>query len=60
MTKEQRTKRIWALTRELATLLEQESPQPAVKFLTAADLPAWVAEGLRDAVRRKCAETATH
>jgi hypothetical protein len=27
-----------------------------VKFLTAADLPAWVAEGLREAIRRKIAE----
>jgi hypothetical protein len=27
-----------------------------VKFLSAADLPGWVAEGLREAIRRKCAE----
>ena len=25
-------------------------------WLTAADIPAWVAEGLREAIRRKCAE----
>jgi hypothetical protein len=57
MTQEQRTKRIRDLTRELSTLLEEESPRPAVKFLTAADLPGWVAEGLRDAIRRKIAES---
>jgi hypothetical protein len=44
------------LTRELSTLLAQETPRPAVKFLSAADIPAWVAEGLREAIRRKCAE----
>jgi hypothetical protein len=27
-----------------------------VKFLSAADAPVWVAEGLRDAIHRKCAE----
>jgi hypothetical protein len=48
--------RIQVLTRELSTLLEQETPRPVVKFLSAADLPAWVAEGLREAIRRKCAE----
>jgi hypothetical protein len=48
--------RIRTLTRELSTLLAQEAPRPAVKFLTAADIPAWVAEGLREAIRRKCAE----
>jgi hypothetical protein len=56
MTHEQRTARIKSLTRELASLLVQESPRPAVKFLDAADIPAWVAEGLREAIRRKCAE----
>jgi hypothetical protein len=56
MTKEQRNDRIRALTIELSILLEEEGPRPAVKFLTAADLPAWVAEGLRAAVRRKIAE----
>ena len=56
MTHEQRTARITKLTRELSSLLAQEAPRPAVKFLSAADLPAWVAEGLREAIRRKCAE----
>ena len=56
MTHEQRTARIRTLTRELSTLLAQEAPRPAVKFLSAADLPNWVAEGLREAIRRKCAE----
>jgi hypothetical protein len=48
--------RITKLTRELSMLLAQESPRPAVKFLSAADLPGWVAEGLREAIRRKIAE----
>ena len=56
MTHEQRTARIKTLTRELSMLLAQEAPRPAVKFLSAADLPVWVAEGLREAIRRKCAE----
>jgi hypothetical protein len=55
MTREQRTARIRTLTRELSTLLAQE-PRPGVKFLSAADLPAWLAEGLREAIRRKIAE----
>jgi hypothetical protein len=56
MTHEQRTARIKTLTRELASLLAQESPPPAIKFLTAADLPAWIVEGLRAAIRRKIAD----
>jgi hypothetical protein len=44
------------LTRELASLLAQEAPRPALKVLTAADIPSWVAEGLRDAIRRKLVE----
>jgi hypothetical protein len=56
MTHEQRTAQIKTLTRELASLLKEEAPRPAVKFLSAADLPGWVAEGLREAIRRKCAE----
>jgi hypothetical protein len=56
MTQEQRTARIRTFTRELSTLLAQE-PLPVVKFLSAADLPAWLAEGLRDALRRKIAES---
>jgi hypothetical protein len=56
MTHEQRTARIKTLTRELASLLKEESPRPGVKFLNAADLPAWLAEGLREAIRRKIAE----
>jgi hypothetical protein len=56
MTHEQRTAKIQTLTRELATLLEEEGPRPAVKFITRADLPCWVAEGLREAIRRKIAE----
>ena len=56
MTHEQRTARIRTLTRELSTLLAQEAPQPKIRWLTAADLPSWVAEGLRDALRRKIAE----
>jgi hypothetical protein len=44
------------LARELSALLAQEAPRPAVKFLSAADIPAWCAEGLREAIRRKCAE----
>ena len=55
MTREQRTARIRTLTRELSTLLAQE-PRPIVKFLSAQDIPAWVAEGLKDAIRRKIAE----
>ena len=55
MTHEQRTRRIQDLTRELTSLLKEEAPRPAVRQLTAADLPAWVAEGLREAIRRKCA-----
>ena len=62
MTHEQRTARIKTLTRELASLLAQEAPRPAIKFLIATDLPGWVAEGLREALRRKIAEEspATH
>ena len=56
MTHEQRTERIKTLTRELSTLLAQEAPRPRIRWLTAADLPSWVAEGLRDALRRKIAE----
>ena len=56
MTQEQREKRIMILARELSMLLAQEAPRPAVKFLSSADIPAWVAEGLRDAIRRKIAE----
>jgi hypothetical protein len=56
MTHEQRTERIRTLTRELSTLLAQETPRPAVKFLSAQDIPAWVVEGLKDALRRKIAE----
>ena len=56
MTPEQRTERIKDLARELSALLAQESPRPKIRWLTAADLPSWVAEGLRDAIRRKCAE----
>jgi hypothetical protein len=44
------------LTRELSSLLKEEAPQPAMKFLSGADIPGWVAEGLREAIRRKCAE----
>jgi hypothetical protein len=55
MTHEQRKARIKILTRELSMLLEEEAPRPVVKFLSAQDIPAWVAEGLRDAIRRKCA-----
>jgi hypothetical protein len=60
MTHEQRTRRIQDLTRELTSLLKEEAPRPAVRQLTAADLPAWVAEGLREAIRRKCAGEAAH
>ena len=56
MTHEKRMARITRLTRELSTLLEQEAPRPTAKFLTAADIPNWVAEGLRAALRRKCVE----
>jgi hypothetical protein len=56
MTHEQRTERIKTLTRELSTLLAQETPRPAVKFLSAQDVPAWVAEGLCDAIHHKRAE----
>ena len=56
MTHEQRTERIITLTRELSSLLKEEAPQPAMKFLSGADIPGWVAEGLREAIRRKCAE----
>ena len=56
MTPEQRTERIKDLARELSALLAQESPRPKIRWLTAADLPSWVAQGLRDALRRKIAE----
>jgi hypothetical protein len=56
MTHEQRTERIQTLARELSALLAQEAPRPKIRWLTAADLPTWVAEGLREAIRRKCAE----
>jgi hypothetical protein len=56
MTHEQRTERIKDLARELSALLAQEAPRPKIRWLTGADLPAWVAEGLRDALRRKTAE----
>jgi hypothetical protein len=52
------TARIRTLTRELSTLLEEEAPQPIVKFLSAQDIPGWVAEGLRDAIRRKICKIA--
>jgi hypothetical protein len=62
MTRKERTDRIRTLTHELTTLMAEElgGPRPAVKFLTAADLPTWVAEGLRDAIRRQLAETRVH
>ena len=62
MTQQKRSERIRTLADELSTLLAQEAPPPAVKFLTAADIPSWVAEGLREAIRRKIAEEgpATH
>jgi hypothetical protein len=44
------------LSRELSTLLAEDAPQPTVKFLSPQDIPDWVVEGLRDAIRRKCAE----
>jgi hypothetical protein len=56
MTHEQWTERIRALANELSVLLAQEAPRPKIRWLTAADLPSWVAEGLRDAIRRKIAE----
>jgi hypothetical protein len=57
MTHEQRHDRIRTLTRELVNLLEEEGgPKPPVKFITAADLPAWLAQGLREVVRRKIVE----
>jgi hypothetical protein len=56
MTHEQRTERIKTLTCELSALLAQEAPRPKIRWLTAADLPSGVAEGLRDALRRKIAE----
>jgi hypothetical protein len=57
MTTKQRDDRIKALTTELATLLEQEwGPPPKVKFITACDLPTWLAQALGDAIRRKIAE----
>jgi hypothetical protein len=56
MTHEQRRDRIRTLTRELATLIEEESPQRAVRCLTAQDIPAWLTEGLRAAIRRKITE----
>jgi hypothetical protein len=55
MTTEQRTARIKALTTELASLYEEMRPPPRVTFISAADLPCWLAEGLRDAIRRKIA-----
>jgi hypothetical protein len=58
MTTEQRNDRIKALTTELATLLEQEcGPRPQVRMLSTAELPVWLAEGLRDAIRRAIAQT---
>jgi hypothetical protein len=48
--------KITKLTRELSTLLEEEAPRPRIRWLTAADIPAWVAEGLREVIRRKCVE----
>jgi hypothetical protein len=57
MTQEQRHDRIRALTRELATLYEEElQPLPRVTFVSAGDLPAWLAAALGDALRRKLAE----
>ena len=56
MRRTQRMEQIQVLTRELSALLKEEAPRPAVKFLSAADIPAWVVEGLREAIRRKCAE----
>jgi hypothetical protein len=46
------------LTRELSTLLAEEpgATRQPMKILTAADLPGWVAEGLRQAIERKCAK----
>jgi hypothetical protein len=58
MTPEQRTERIKDLAHELSTLLAQEAPRPKIGWLTAADLPGWVAQGLKDALRRKIAEEA--
>jgi hypothetical protein len=56
MTREQRSERIQTLARELSTLLGEEWPRPKIRWLTASDLPPAIAEGLRDALRRKIAE----
>jgi hypothetical protein len=57
MTRERRHDRIRTLTRELVTLYEEElQPPPRMTFLSAADPPGWLAEGLRDVIRRKLAE----
>jgi len=48
MRRTQRMEQIQVLTRELSALLKEEAPRPAVKFLSAADIPAWVVEGLRE------------
>jgi hypothetical protein len=57
MTHDQRMDRIQTLSTELSRLLEQEyGPPTKVKVLTHDDLPCWLAEGLRAAVRRKIAE----
>jgi hypothetical protein len=57
MTHKQRAERIRTLSRELVNLLEEEgAPKSTVKFLSAADLPAWLVQGLRNAIRRKLAE----
>jgi hypothetical protein len=58
MTKQERADRIRTLSHELSILLAEENPQRPIKFLSAADLPLWVAEGLKAAVRRKIAEDA--
>jgi hypothetical protein len=39
-----------------AASLLKVPPRPKIMWLTAADLPSRVAEGLRDAIRRKIAE----
>jgi hypothetical protein len=57
VTREQRHNRIQVLTRELSALLAEEAPRPKIRWLTAADLPAWVAEGLREALAAKSAKS---
>jgi hypothetical protein len=62
MTREQRTQRINTLTRELASLLQQESgaPRPAVRLISGGEMPPWVRAWLLEQIRASRESSMAH